>query len=302
MKDLNREQPPGRRAAAAAGAALAALLAAACALAVAARQPAAVQEGAQGAGPRQEEPAGAGAAPDAELPPGQSEEPAAGGQGEGGEDEAEAGPSAGRAWALSLEGGQALSGYDDAQLDALKDGVEGWLDEAGRSAPGGEAPVEVAMGPQDVDDDEAVSTRVWLRLANSRTYLQADWFDATGRWRVTKVTGTVEGLNDSAQVVTGAFGEVELTDHASLAALLGQDASEALLGAMGERYGRGGAPGVAYVLPGEVARAGAGLSLVVHYAMGDGAADPVTVQTEASWDAAAGAWSMEDVPVGQEGP
>ena len=303
MRDLNREEPPGRRAALAAAAVLAALLAAALALAAAARQPAAVRDGAQeGAGARQEEPAGGGdaAARGAGQPDEGPDRPAAEAPGDaasGGGDEGAASPEAspGRDWALSLEGGQALSGYSDAQLDALEDGVVGWLDEAGQSTPG---LVEVAGGPQDVDDDEAVTTRVWLRLANSRTYLQADWFEAAGRWRVAKVTGTVEGLNDVAQVVTGAFGEVELTDHASLAALLGQDASEALLAAMGERYGRGGAPGAAYVLPGEVARTGAGLSLVVHYAMADGAGDPVTVQTEASWDAAAGAWSMEDVPLG----
>lgn len=207
------------------------------------------------------------------------------------------GPSEGRLWAESLEGGERLAGYTDEQLDDLEAGVWDWMDAYGWTAFGDPALVECAMGPQAVDGDPAVTSRVWMRVKGSRVYLQCDWFDGTGRWRVAKVSGTVEGLNNSDDLLTGPAGEVELTDLKSMRALLGREAADALDRQWGALYGRGGRPGVAFVFPSEIVWADSWASLVIRYAAADGAADPVTIQTEATWDASTGAWSLSDVPL-----
>ena len=207
------------------------------------------------------------------------------------------GPSEGRLWAESLDGGERLAGYTDGQLDDLESGIWDWMDAYGWAAFGDPALVECAMGPQAVDGDPAVTSRVWMRVKGSRVHLRCDWFDDAGRWRVAKVSGTVEGLNDSDDLLTGPTGEVELTDLKSMRALLGKEAADALDRQWGALYGRGGRPGVAFVFPSEVVRADSWALLVIRYAAADGAADPVTIQTEAAWDASTGAWSLADVPL-----
>lgn len=297
MRLANEERPPGRGIVVASGAALLAL---ALGVGLAARasmrpaEPGAPEAGQQAAQPADDGMRDDGAADpqdpnagDAAQEPGEAEIP-----GDTGDD---GGPSEGRLWAESLEGGERLAGYTDEQLDDLETGVWDWMDAYGWAAFGDPALVECAMGPQAVDGDPAVTSRVWMRVKGSRVYLQCDWFDGAGRWRVAKVSGTVEGLNDSDDLLTGPAGEVELTDLKSMRALLGKEAADALEGQWGALYGCGGRPGVAFVFPSEVARADSWASLVIRYAAADGAADPVTIQTEATWDASTGAWSLADV-------
>ena len=299
MRLANEERPPGRGIAIAGGAAMLALalgvgLAARASMRPAEpRAPEAGQQAAQLAddgtrdegatGPRYQYTDGAAQEPqEAETP-----------DDAGNSDE----PSEGRLWVKSLEGGERLAGYTDEQLDDLEAGVWDWMDAYGWAAFGDRGLVECTMGPQAVDGDPAVTSRVWMRVKGSRVYLQCDWFDGAGRWRVTKVSGTVEGLNDSDDLLTGPAGEVELTDLKSMRALLGKEAADALDRQWGALYGRGGRPGVAFVFPSEAAQADSWASLVIRYAAADGAADPVTIQTEATWDASTGTWSLADVPL-----
>lgn len=296
MRFANEERPPGRGIVVAGGAALLAL---ALGVGLAARasmhpaEPRAPEAGQQAAQPAEDSARDEGAAglqdpnaDDVAQTPGEAETPG------GGE-----GPSEGRLWAESLEGGELLAGYTDEQLDDLEAGVWDWMDTYGWAAFGDRALVECAMGPQAVDGDPAVTSRIWMHAKGSRVYLQCDWFDGSGRWRVAKVSGTVEGLNDSDDLLTGPAGEVELADLKSMRALLGREAADALEGQWGALYGRGGRPGVAFVFPSEVVRADSWASLVIRYAVGNGVAGPVTIQTEATWDASTGAWSLADVPL-----
>lgn len=299
MRLANEERPPGRGIVVAGGAALLAL---ALGVGLAARasmhpaEPRAPEAGQQADQPADDVVQDEGVtgpqdqnAGDAAQAPGEAETPGDAGDGEG--------PSEGRLWAESLEGGELLAGYTDEQLDDLEAGVWDWMDTYGWAAFGNRTLIECAMGPQAVDGDPAVTSRVWMRVKGSRVYLQCDWFDGAGRWRVGKVSSTVEGLNNSDDLLTGPAGEVELTDLKSMRALLGKEAADALDRQWGALYGRGGRPGVAFVFPSEVVRADSWASLVIRYAVGDGAADPVTIQTEATWDASTGAWSLADVPL-----
>ena len=298
MRLANEERPPGRGIAIAGGAALLAL---ALAVGLAARasmrpaEPQVPEAGQQAAQPAEDGNSDGAADPQDQYTDGAAQEPqeaeTPGGAGD------DVGPSEGRLWAESLEGGERLAGYTDRQLDDLEAGVWDWMDAYGWAAFGDRALVECAMGPQAVDGDPAVTSRVWMRVKGSRVYLQCDWFDGAGRWRVAKVSGTVEGLNDSDDLLTGPAGEVELTDLKSMRALLGKEAADALDRQWGALYGRGGRPGVAFVFPSEAVRADSWASLVIRYAATDGAADPVTIQTEAAWDASTGVWSLADVPL-----
>ena len=296
MRLANEERPPGRGIVAAGAAALLAL---ALAVGLAARasmrpaEPRAPEAGQQSAQPADDVMQGEGTA----SPQDPNASDVTQGPKETGTTSDDVGPSEGRLWAESLDGGEKLAGYTDGQLDDLEAGVCDWMDAYGWTAFGDPALVECAMGPQAVDGDPAVTSRVWMRVKGSRVYLQCDWFDSTGRWRVAKVSGTVEGLNDSDDLLTGPAGEVELTDPKSMRALLGKEAADALDRQWGALYGRGGRPGVAFVFPSEVVRAGSWASLVIRYAAADGTADPVTIQTEAAWDASTGAWSLADVPL-----
>ena len=299
MRLANEERPPGRGIVVAGGAALLAL---ALGVGLAARasmhpaKPRAPEAGQQADQPVDDVVQDEGVtgpqdqnAGDVAQVPGKAEAPGDAGDSKGAPE--------GRLWAESLEGGEKLAGYTDEQLDDLEAGVWDWMDAYGWAAFGDPALVECAMGPQAVDGDPAVTSRVWMRVKGSRVYLQCDWFDGAGRWRVAKVSGTVEGLNDSDDLLTGPAGEVELTDLKSMRALLGKEAADALDRQWGALYGCGGRPGVAFVFPSEVVRADSWASLVIRYAAADGAADPVTIQTEATWDAPAGAWSLADVPL-----
>lgn len=298
MRLANEERPPGRGIAIAGGAAMLAL---ALGVGLAARasmrpaEPRAPEAGQQAAQPAEDGNSDGAADPQDQYTDGAAQEPqeAETPGGAGNSD----GPSEGRLWAESLEGGERLAGYTDGQLDDLEAGVWDWMDAYGWAAFGDRGLVECAMGPQAVDGDPAVTSRVWMRVKGSRVYLQCDWFDGAGRWRVAKVSGTVEGLNDSDDLLTGPAGEVELTDLKSMRALLGKEAADALDRQWGALYGRGGRPGVAFVFPSEVVRADSWASLVIRYAAADGAADPVTIQTEATWDASTGTWSLADVPL-----
>ena len=299
MRLANEERPPGRGIVVASGAALLAL---ALAVGLAARtsmrpsEPQAPDTGQQASQPadddvRDDRAAGPQDpnADDAAQVTGKAETPDdAGNSNE---------PSEGRLWAESLEGGEKLAGYTDEQLDDLEAGVWDWMDAYGWAAFGDPALVECAMGPQTVDGDPAVTSRVWMRIKGSRVYLQCDWFGGAGRWRVAKVSGAVDGLTDSDDLLTGPEGEVELTDLKSMRALLGREAADALDRQWGALYGRGGRPGVAFVFPSEAVRTDSWASLVIRYAAADGAADPVIIQTEATWDASTGAWSLADVPL-----
>ena len=299
MRLANEESPPGRGIVVAGGAAMLTL---ALGVGLAARasmhpaEPRAPEAGQQAAQPADDGMRDDGAADpqdpnagDAAQEPGEAETPSdTGGDG---------GPSEGRLWAESLEGGERLAGYTDEQLDDLQAGVWDWMDAYGWAAFGDRALIECAMGPQAVDDDPAVTSRVWMRVKGSRVYLQCDWFDGAGRWRVAKVSSTAEGLNDSDDLLAGPAGEVELTDLKSMRALLGREAADALDRQWSALYGRGGRPGVAFVFPSEVVRADSWASLVIRYAVADGVAGPVTIQTEATWDASTGAWSLADIPL-----
>ena len=300
MRLANEERPPGRGIAIAGGAALLAL---ALAVGLAARasmrpaEPQVPEAGQQAAQPADDDTRDEGATvpqnPNAPDGPAQVTGEAEAPDNASNSDE----PSEGRLWAESLERGERLAGYTDEQLDDLEAGVWDWMDAYGWAVFGDRGLVECTMGPQAVDGDPAVTSRVWMRVKGSRVYLQCDWFDGAGRWRVVKVSGTVEGLNDSNDLLTGPAGEVELTDLKSMRALLDKEAADALDRQWGALYGRGGRPGVAFVFPSEAVRADSWASLVIRYAAADGAADPVTIQTEATWDASTGAWSLADVPL-----
>ena len=273
MRLANEERPPGRGIVVASGAALLALALGVGLAARASMRPA--EPGAPEAGQQAAQPADDGMRDDGAADP---QDPNAGD-------------------AAQEPGEERLAGYTDEQLDDLEASVWDWMDAYGWAAFGDPALVECAMRPQAVDGDPAVTSRVWMRVKGSRVYLQCDWFDGAGKWRVAKVSGTVEGLNDSDDLLTGPAGGVELNDLKSMRALLGKEAADALEGQWGALYGRGGRPGVAFVFPSEVERADSWASLVIRYAAADGAADPVTIQTEATWNASTGAWSLADVPL-----
>ena len=293
MRDLNREEPPGRRLAAAGALALAAL-AAALGLAMAAAR-----------APEQAQPAGGASAqgePAAARPVGGADGDEDGGapqdgagEGDGGGAQAPRAASPGREWAESIEGGDMLADLPDADLDDLYEEAYWYLNS---TAYGDGAALECAQGP--TPSEGAHDAAVYLKVAGTRTYLACGRrADGTG-WDVVQLMREVEGVNDADEAAVGAAGLVDETDAESLRAVLGEAAGGCLFAQLGAwvRSGERGVPGLAYLDAGSVSATDGGLSCTVVYGAVSGSAAP-DVETRASWDAASSAWSFEWAPAGQ---